>query len=182
MIPRLILILPALLFTILSGCNSADQVVRYTAESEQQQILTSEVIRDRYQSVPFSWDVPGEWKSAQNDEFSKFAWLAGQSGRTRITVSDLPATAGIAPQVARWGGQIGLQPESPTELMNSVEPLPLAGLTGQWVELKGPTETILGMLLTYKEKLWVVKLRGSNEEIGSIRDQFRSFCRSWSAG
>jgi hypothetical protein len=182
MIPRLILILPALLFTILSGCNSADQVMRYTAESEQQQILTSELIRDRYQSVPFSWDVPGEWKSAQNDEFSKFAWLAGQSGRTRITVSDLPATAGIAPQVARWGGQIGLQPESPAELMNSVEPLPLAGLTGQWVELKGPTETILGMLLTYKEKLWVVKLRGSNEEVGSVRDQFRSFCQSWNAG
>lgn len=182
MTPRQSHISAALLFTVLIGCNSADQVVRYTAESEQQQFLTSELIRDRFQSVPFSWDVPGEWKSAQNDEFSKFAWLAGPSGRTRITVSDLPATAGIAPQVARWGGQIGLQPESPAALMNSVEPLPLAGMTGQWVELKGPNETILGMLLTYKEKLWVVKLRCSNDDVGSLREQFRSFCQSWSSG
>jgi hypothetical protein len=66
--------------------------------------------------------------------------------------------------------------------MNSVEPLPLAGMTGQWVELKGPNETILGMLLTYKEKLWVVKLRGSNDDVGSLREQFRSFCQSWSSG
>ena len=173
---------PALLLFSLCGCNSADTVVRYTADSEQQQILTSELIRDRFQSVPFTWKVPTQWKSAQNDEFSKFAWLAGASGRTRITVSDLPATAGIAPQVARWGGQIGLQSDSPAELMNAVEPLPLAGLTGQFVELRGPSETILGMLLTYKEKLWVVKLRGGNDEVSGLKEQFRGFCQSWTSG
>jgi hypothetical protein len=66
--------------------------------------------------------------------------------------------------------------------MNAVEPLPLAGLTGQFVELQGPSETILGMLLTYKDKLWVVKLRGGNDEVSGLKAQFRDFCQSWTSG
>ncbi len=167
---------------LLTGCEPEAEIRQYVAPAEFQQMLTSDLIRDRFASVPFRWSVPSAWKAAQNDQFSQFAWTTGGSGATRITVTSLPSTAGIAPQVARWAGQIGLEGAAPADLMQSVEPLQIGGMSGQWVELAGPSETILGMLLTYKDKIWVVKLRGVSAEATAARDGLRSFCESWSAG
>lgn len=164
------------------GCSQqSSEVVQYTVKREDPRILTSDLIRDRFQSSPFSWDVPGTWRTADNDQFSKFAWTTGASKRTRITISDLPSAAGLAPQFVRWGGQIGIKVEDPAEVMKLVEPLELKGASGQWIELAGESETILGMIVPYKEKLWVVKLRGENSEVAAVKAAFRGFCESWRA-
>ena len=56
----------------------------------------------------------------------------------------------------------------------------MGGLTGQWVELAGPGETILGMLLAHRDKIWVVKLRGTAAQAAAAKNSLRSFCQSWS--
>jgi len=164
----------------LAGCEPAAEVRQYVAPAEYERMLTSDLIRDRFDSVPFRWSVPSQWVKARNDQFSKFAWTTGANSETRITITSLPSTAGIAPQVTRWAGQIGIEASNPATLMNSVEPLEMGGLTGQWVELAGPGETILGMLLAHRDKIWVVKLRGTAAQAAAAKKSLRSFCQSWS--
>jgi hypothetical protein len=112
--------------------------------------------------VPFRWVVPQSWTAAAQDQFSQFAWTSGRGESVRITVTGLPGSAGIEPQFVRWGGQINLDTSDPAALLKKVEELSLGGAQGQWIELKGPSDTILGMIVPHGDMLWVVKLKGEN--------------------
>ena len=101
--------------------------------------------------------------------------LPGLRGRR---MRPLELTAGVEPQFVRWRGQLQLPETDPAEMMKDVETLTLKGLTGQWIEIKSDTETILGMIASYKDKLWVFKYRSSNSTAEVQRAAFRSFCES----
>lgn len=163
------------------GCEDA-AIREYVVEREQKEFYTSDLLRDEYSAVPFRWTVPSDWKTADNDQFSKFAWQAGGSDGARITVSDLPGTAGIAPQFSRWRDQLQLPRMESGDIMKSVEQISLKGMTGQWIELRGETESILGMIVSHKDKLWVIKYRSSNSVAETQRAGFRNFCESLAAG
>lgn len=182
-----------LLLTAVCGCGPEAQVRQYVAKpdpGQEQKILTTELIRGRFQkgggsataSVPFRWLVPQSWTAAAQDQFSQFAWTSGPGQSVRITVTGLPGSAGIEPQFVRWGGQINLDTSDPAALLKKVEELSLGGAQGQWIELKGPSDTILGMIVPHGEMLWVVKLKGENSAAAEVRASFRQFCESWQAG
>ena len=182
-----------LLLTAVCGCGPEAQVRQYVAKpdpGQEQKILTTELIRGRFQkgggsataSVPFRWLVPQNWTAAAQDQFSQFAWTSGPGQSVRITVTGLPGSAGIEPQFVRWGGQINLDTSDPAALLKKVEELSLGGAQGQWIELKGPSDTILGMIVPHGEMLWVVKLKGENSAAAEVRASFRQFCESWQAG
>lgn len=171
-----------LLLPLLCGCGQSSDIREYEVERESEQVLTSDLLRDQFEAIPFRWDVPKAWQAAENDQFSAFAWTAGPSDASaRITVSDLPETAGIEPQFVRWRGQLQLPEIDPAELMQTVETVPLKGLSGQFVEIKGESESIMGMIAAYKDKLWVFKYRSSNSTAGAQRAAFRGFCESLTA-
>ena len=46
------------------------------------------------------------------------------------------------------------------------------------MEIIGDSETIMGMIASYKDKLWVFKYRSANSTAVEMRDSFRSFCES----
>jgi len=164
---------------LLSGCGQSSAVREYEVPREDEKILTSDLLRDQFESVPFRWKVPKDWQTAENDQFSAFAWTAGPSGATaRITVSGLAGTAGVEPQFTRWRGQLQLPEMSPAEMMKAVEQVSLKGLSGQWIEIKGESETIMGMIAPYKEKLWIFKFRSTNSTADNQRAAFRGFCES----
>ena len=170
-----------LLLLTSSGCGSSSDIREYEVAREDEKVLTSDLLRDQFEAVPFRWEVPKDWVAAQNDQFSAFAWTAGPSDASaRITVSDLPGTAGVEPQFVRWRGQLQLPETDPAEMMKDVETLTLKGLTGQWIAIQSETETILGMIASYKDKLWVFKYRSSNSVAEVQRAGFRSFCESLS--
>jgi len=188
---RPLILLFGLMLTAICGCGPDAQVRRYEATPDPgqgQKILTTDLIRGRFQkggsaaSVPFRWVVPQSWTAAAQDQFSQFAWTTGPAQSVRITVTGLPGTAGIEPQFVRWGGQINLDTSDPAALMKQVEQLPLRGAQGQWIELRGPADTILGMIVSHNEMLWVVKLKGENAAAAEVRASFRQFCESWQAG
>jgi hypothetical protein len=188
--PRSIFLL-GLVLTAVCGCGPEEEVRRYVAKpdpGQEQKILTTELIRGRFQkreastSVPFRWVVPSNWTAAAQDQFSQFAWNSGPGQSVRITVTGLPGSAGIEPQFVRWGGQINLDTSDPAVLLKQVEELSLKGAQGQWIELKGPSDTILGMIVPHGDMLWVVKLKGENSAAAEVRDSFRQFCESWQAG
>ena len=164
---------------VLLGCGQNSAVREYDVPREDEKVLTSDLLHDQFESVPFRWEVPKNWVATENDQFSAFAWTAGPSSASaRITVSDLPETAGIEPQFIRWRGQLQLAEIPPADVMKTVETVSLQGLTGQWVEINGDAETIMGMIASYKDKLWVLKYRSANSTAVEMRDSFRSFCES----
>lgn len=163
----------------LSGCEPGSAVREYEVDREPGTVLLSDVLRDQFEAVPFRWTVPREWQAADNDQFSTMAWKAGPADASaRITVSGLPGTAGVEPQFVRWRGQLQLPEIDPAELMKSVETITMKGLTGQWIEIKGESESILGMIVSYKDKLWILKYRSANSTAADQRDAFRGFCES----
>ena len=173
--------LSVLLLLSAAGCGPSSPIREYEVPRESEQVLTSDLLRDQFEAIPFRWKVPTDWEAAENDQFSAFAWTAGPAGvRARITVSDLPGTAGVAPQFARWRGQLQLPEVDPAEMMKSVETIKVGGLTGQWIEIEGQSESILGMIAEYGNKLWVIKYRSANSTAKEQRDAFRGFCESLS--
>lgn len=171
-----------LLLPLLCGCGQSSDIREYEVKRESEKVLTSDLLRDQFEAVPFRWDVPRDWQTAENDQFSVFAWTAGPSdAAARITVSDLPETAGVEPQFVRWRGQLQLPETDPAELMKTVEAVPLKGLSGQFIEIKGESESIMGMIAAYKDKLWVFKYRSANSTADVQRAAFRGFCESLTA-
>jgi hypothetical protein len=195
MLTRHLLLLTGLLLAAVSGCAKEPEIQQYSAEpykGQETRVLTTELIRGRFRSqsqnpaaettVPFRWTVPTDWKTASQDQFSQFAWNAGPGNAARITVTGLPGTAGVEPQFVRWGGQIQLDTSDPAALLKNVQELPLGSIKAQWIELTGPSETILGMIVPHSDMLWVVKLKAENSAAAQVRDSFRKFCESWQAG
>ena len=43
------------------GCNKNSGVVHYEVDREPDKVLTTELLRDQFDPIPFSWDVPAEW-------------------------------------------------------------------------------------------------------------------------
>jgi hypothetical protein len=178
MIPSLRRYLPAVCL-VFTGCGGTSEVREYEVKQEFEKILTSDLLRDQFESIPFRWKVPADWKAAENDQFSAFAWSVGSGeSAARITVSDLPASAGLEPQFLRWRGQLNLPEVDPAEGLKSVETIPLKSLTGKYIEIKGDSESIFGMIVPYKDKLWVFKYRSENSTAERQRKPFRDFCES----
>ena len=168
-----------LMSAVLVGCNGDSAIVPYEVERESDRVLTSELLRDQFNPIPFRWTVPEEWTEVDNDQFSASAWSAGsKKDPARITVSGLAAASGLEAQFVRWRGQLKL-PEIPNaEVMSSVKDVALKGAVGKWCEFKNENESILGMIVPHKDRLWIFKFRSANSTAAKERDRFRSFCES----
>lgn len=168
-----------LLLLILVGCGKGSGIVQYEIEREPAEFLTTELLRDQFDPIPFSWKAPSEWSEAENDQFSVMAWTVGpKEDAARITLSSLSAASGLEAQFVRWRGQLKLPEMAPSEVMNSVEDVTLKDATGKWCAFKNSTESILGMIVPHNDKLWIIKFRGSHEIAEQQTAAFRGFCES----
>lgn len=168
-----------LMSLIFAGCNREAASTRYEVDRESERVLTSDLLKDQFDPIPFVWSVPSEWAEADNDQFSAVAWSAGpKNAPARITVSGLSISSGLEAQIVRWRGQLKLSEMPADEVMKSVEDVKLKGGTGKWCEFKNETESILGMIVPHRDKLWILKFRGENSTAAKERDRFRSFCES----
>lgn len=171
----------ALLFS-LAGCQEKPVIRQYSVAPETKKIVTTEAVRSQFPVIPFHWTVPPDWRMAPNDQFSVVAWAAGPKdpkSEARITLSDLPASAGLEAQVVRWRGQISLPAVDPSEAMKDAEALKIGSETGTLVELKGPEETILGLIVSRPDKMWIVKYKSARATADQQRKSFREFCESF---
>ena len=172
-------ILCVLLLLTQVGCNKSSGIVQYEVDRESDKVLTSDLLRDQFDPIPFRWKVPAEWAEAENDQFSAMAWTAGpKSDPARITVSGLSAASGLEAQIVRWRGQLKLPEMAAAEVMKSVEDVMLQGATGKWCAFANDTESILGMIVPHQDKLWIIKYRSGIDTAAKERDVFRSFCES----
>jgi hypothetical protein len=116
--------------------------------------------------LPFTFSAPSGWKSAALPTFAVAAFTVSEnSPRAEVTVTPLPESpGGIAANVNRWRGQLGLSPASEDELAAEVQPYQVDGQPAHLVRLTGPEDAnpqraITAAVVTHDGVNWIFALK-----------------------
>jgi hypothetical protein len=130
-----------------------------------------------------SWQVPAGWQEVAAGQFlvAKFT-LTGDGGATAaVNVSSSPGDGGgLAANVNRWRGQLGLPPIS--EILTTK--LDVAGGKAQMVDMSGTNAQtgqpaqLTGVIVQQNDQTWFYKLMGDAKVVESQKDAFTQFVKS----
>jgi hypothetical protein len=130
-----------------------------------------------------SWQVPAGWQEVAGEQFlvAKFT-LTGDGGATAaVNVSSSPGDGGgLAANVNRWRGQLGLSP-SPDNLATPVD---IAGGKASLMDLSGKdartgqAARLVGIVVSLPDQTWFYKLMGDAKVVESQKDAFTRFVQS----
>jgi hypothetical protein len=124
-----------------------------------------------------SYEVPPQWSPAANDPVSSVAFQATDGGKqVKITISAVGGE--LLSNVNRWRTQVSLPPTTADGLAPSVAKVNTLGGQGDYVELIGPTETILGVRADAGGQTWFIKLRGNSTLAAREKSRFEAFVKS----
>ncbi len=179
---RKLLILAPLTLCLLSSCK--DEAIR------TYRVATDPTVDDPIGAVPEEeaphdhaahsdsvvWDTPADWKQEQPGQFLIAAYTP--SGGGRVTVSKLAGDGGgLAANINRWRGQVGLKPVAENEaigqslkLADSDEVMQLFNLTSE--DSGNDAEGILAAVLPLKTETWYFKFTGP---VGVLREAEKTF-------
>lgn len=174
-----------LLFGVLVSCKD-DEIRTYrvatdsTVETPAMPVLEKPEPETPAQSVV--WQAPEDWKEEKAGQFLTAAYALPSGGR--VTVSKLAGDGGgLAANLNRWRGQVGLKPIAdkdisgqPLKIADSDEVMQLFNLTS--VDSAPDAEGILAGILPLKDETWYFKFSGP---VGVLRKSdvvFAEFLRS----
>jgi hypothetical protein len=175
---RMIKFLP--LAVLLASC-SEEEVRTYQVASEE--VRSSKVDTPAVPKAPGEqsvvWQVPDGWTEVAPGQFQLAAYQLGAG--LSATVSMLPGDAGgVAANVNRWRGQVGLDPLGASEIKGEE----VAGYKGvgdlKYYELLGkpgsdPASGILAGILRLSNETWFFKLAGPVSGLSETRQVFMGF-------
>ncbi len=129
-----------------------------------------------------NWQVPGGWQEVSAGQFlvAKFviAWIDNAQATVNVSQSTGDG-GGLAPNVNRWRGQLGLPPqdEIPTTSFSvSGGQAQLVDLSGTNAETGKPAE-IVGIVVTQPNDTWFYKLMGDPQIVSAQKDAFTTFVK-----
>jgi hypothetical protein len=124
------------------------------------------------------FDTPEGWKEIPASPPFSFAKFAVEREGKKLDVSVSTAGGTLLANVNRWRGQIGLSEVDAEQLAESLRPIDIGSEKGQFVELVGSAETILGVIATHGGQSWFVKLRGDAALAAREKARFEAFVKS----
>ena len=128
----------------------------------------------------FSYTVPDGWEEypAQSVRKANFR-VADESGRAEIAVTTFPGdVGGLLANVNRWRGQVGLDPIQENALDALIQPTSISNHRGTLVSLQGPSESILGGILSFHGSTWFFKMQGATGTVNAQADAMDTFLAS----
>ena len=130
-----------------------------------------------------NWQVPAGWQEVSAGQFlvAKFN-LTGDAGATAAVNVSMSAGdgGGLAANVNRWRGQLGLAPVSDV----ATSPLDIAGGKAQLVELSGTNPQtsqpaqLVGVMVSQAGQTWFYKLMGDAKVVAAQKAAFTQFVQS----
>jgi hypothetical protein len=130
-----------------------------------------------------NWQVPAGWQEISGGQFlvAKFT-LVGDGGATAAVNVSMSAGdgGGLAANVNRWRGQLGLPPVS--DILTSS--LDVAGGKAQLVEMGGTNaqtgqpSQLIAAIVSQPDQTWFYKLMGDAKVVAGQRDAFKRFVQS----
>ena len=131
--------------------------------------------------VPFTATPPADWSEGKVGGMRKAAFVIEDGDqKAEVTVIDLARDAGDRlANVNRWRGQVGLEPIDEAQLRQSLRPIDVGELSGDFVDLVGSAgQTILGVIVDRGEKTWFFKLQGDSKVASAQQADFENYVRS----
>jgi hypothetical protein len=198
--PRL---LPVALLAVALACGACDrqseQVRSYEIPKEAVEpaapIGPPAMAGDMDQPVPLppaaplvmEWEMPAGWQELENTNPLRHATLVAGSGETavEVAISQLGgAGGGIAANINRWRGQVGLPPATSEQLAHEAVQVDAAGATGILVDLIGPAGgagepmRMLAAIFPAQTNTWFIKATAASPMIEAQKDGFVTLCES----
>ncbi|MBT5901742.1 MAG: hypothetical protein HOH58_06505 [Opitutaceae bacterium] len=174
------------LITLLSftGCNR-DEVRTYRVPKEATPASPGATAANGSPAATASgltWSAPDHWEELSAGGMRRGSFtLRGEGDVTAdLSIIAFPGDAGgLAANVNRWRGQIGLAALSPDAVQSSIEHADTAHFHVDFVTMTGeaagsPTR-IDGAIFNHGGESWFVKLMGPSELIAAEAENFRAF-------
>lgn len=176
-------LVPAVLLAAgLPGCMEESEIRTYTIPADED-VMTTERLKSMFAAnrLP-EFDTPAEWRAAEADDFSRFAFEAGpddEKQKARITVTKMPPAAGLLVQINRWRGQIGLDPLNDMDASPDVEIMKMGDVDATFVDFDGLNgKSIVGAVAQVSGSMWFFKMIGPTDTVDSETERMRKFCAS----
>jgi hypothetical protein len=151
-------------------------------ESSRGLALVEEPPPPKRSAKPLDFDLPEGWK--EQSAAGKM-WAAGfrvdaDGQSAEITVTPLGGPAGgIAGNVNRWRGQVGLPESSEEQIMKESQTIEVARVSSTYVDLAGPKGLrMLAVISQRGEQTWFVKMLGPTDLVAKQKPAFESFVKS----
>ena len=129
-----------------------------------------------------NWQVPAGWQEVNGGSFLVAKFMLSDGGATAaVNVSTSAGDGGgLAPNVNRWRGQLGLQPEdeiSTVAFAVSGGQAQLVDFTGTNAQTSQPAE-IISVVVTLSDRTWFYKLMGDPKVVAAQKNTFTTFVKS----
>lgn len=123
------------------------------------------------------FDKPGEWTAVPPKQFITAAFEV-TDGTKELSITVSRTGGSKVDNVNRWRDQLGVGKVSAEEISQSLQKFPVGDRTGQLVEIKSDSETLIVVMIEDGEKHVFVKLRGNPELAIRERKRFEAFAKS----
>lgn len=133
-----------------------------------------------------NWTVPPDWKQIDPGPMltAKFS-ITGSGGSAEVNILSSGMDTGLAANVNRWRGQLGLPPVAQEdELSKMVGSIDIGGGKAQVVDLSGTDSKtgkparLVGAIVPNNGQTWYYKLVGDEQIVAQQKDAFIQFVQS----
>jgi len=134
-----------------------------------------------------SWQVPSGWQEAPAGQFlvAKYMVSGGGAGQAAVNISMSQGDGGgLAANVNRWRGQLGLPPLSGADLNQSVSAVDTQGGKASFVEMTGTdartgqNSRLVGAIVPLGGRTWFYKLMGNAQTVEAQKEAFTAFVKT----
>lgn len=126
----------------------------------------------------FRWSTPAGWVPVGGSPFKLFEYTVADG---KCWVSELAGDGGgLAANVVRWCGQVGIEPMAESEI-DALPRLQVLGQEAVYVRLlqDGDAPGMLGVIIPLVDRTLFVKMTGASRLLAEQTPGFESFCRSF---
>ena len=133
------------------------------------------------------WQVPAGWQEVAAGGFlvAKFMVPGPDNAQAAVNVSMSQGDGGgLAGNVNRWRGQLGLNPLQGADLAQAISEVDTAGGKASVVDFNGKdarsgqTARLVGAVVSQGNRTWFYKLMGNEQVVGSQKDTFTKFIQT----
>src|ERR1051326_7307710 len=134
-----------------------------------------------------NWQVPQGWKETPGGPFlvSKFMITGADNAQAAVNVSVSNGDGGgLAGNVNRWRGQLGLSPLAEADLKQLVTAVDTAGGKAMLVDMSGndartsQKARLIGAIVPQGNRTWFYKLMGNDQVVANEKEAFSTFVKT----
>jgi hypothetical protein len=128
---------------------------------------------------PIEFDAPAEWVAEYDTTYRVAEFTAVYDGLQTV---DIAVRKGGGDRVLNvvnlWRSHVDLPPWSADEMVREIKKIETLGTTGDYVQLVGREQTILGVIVDAGGDQWFVELWSDPELAERERNRFEAFVKS----